>query len=132
MLRGLNHITITVADLDRSLDFYTLLLGMSPHVRWEKGAYMSLGDTWFCLSCDEVRPSKDYSHIALDVVETNFNTIVEKLRAGNVIEWKQNNSEGLSIYFLDPDGHKLEIHNGNLQTRLKSLKSKPFQGLVWL
>lgn len=33
MLRGLNHITIAVSDLEQSLDFYTRLLGMQAHVR---------------------------------------------------------------------------------------------------
>jgi catechol 2,3-dioxygenase-like lactoylglutathione lyase family enzyme len=132
MLRGLNHITIAVNDLERSFNFYVHLLGMTPHVRWDKGAYLSLGDVWFCLSCDQAKPSQDYCHIALDIAENNFNSFAEKLRAAKVIEWKQNTSEGHSLYFLDPDGHKLEMHSGNLQTRLESLKAKPYQGLVWL
>lgn len=132
MLRGLNHITIAVNDLELSLNFYTYLLEMKPHVRWDNGAYLSLGDVWFCLSCDEAKPSQDYCHIALDVAEENFNSVSEKLRAANVVEWKKNRSEGDSLYLLDPDGHKLEIHSGNLESRLESLKSKPYQGLVWL
>ncbi len=42
MLRGVNHITIAVTDLNRSLAFYTELLGMKAHVRWDSGAYLSL------------------------------------------------------------------------------------------
>ena len=43
-----------------------------------------------------------------------------------------NHSEGRSLYVLDPDGHKLEIHVGTLADRLESLKRKPYAGLVWL
>ncbi|RUO37516.1 FosC2 family fosfomycin resistance glutathione transferase [Aliidiomarina shirensis] len=132
MLRGINHITIAVSDLERSLEFYTRLLGMKAHVSWDSGAYLSLGATWICLSCDEVHPSQDYCHIAFDVSEENFEPVTKKLREAHVVEWKQNRSEGLSLYLLDPDGHKLEIHSGSLQSRLESLKSKPYQGLVWL
>lgn len=132
MLRGLNHITIAVNDLQQSLTFYIELLEMKPHVRWISGAYLSLGGVWFCLSCDGAKPSQDYCHIALDVSEENFNAVSEKLRAANVAEWKQNSSEGRSLYFLDPNGHKLEIHSGSLESRLESLKSKPYQGLVWM
>lgn len=132
MLRGLNHITIAVSDLDRSVDFYTEVLGMRDHVRWDKGAYLSLGEVWFCLSYDNVKPSQDYSHIALDIAESDFSVFVKMLRDAGVIEWKQNSSEGLSVYFLDPDGNKLEAHTGSLQTRLDSLQEKAYSGLVWL
>lgn len=132
MLKGLNHITIAVSDLDRSLNFYCGLLGMKPHARWDSGAYLSLGDVWFCLSCDEVKPAQDYCHIALDIGDGDFNVFAKKLRAENVVEWKQNKSEGLSFYFLDPDGHKLEMHSGSLESRLESLKTHPYEGLMWL
>jgi len=131
MLRGLNHITIAVRDIDKSFRFYTQLLGFKPHVRWDAGAYLSLGDLWLCLSCDTAIPRQDYSHIALDCAADKFNLIAAQLRESNVIEWKKNTSEGDSLYFLDPDGYKLEIHCGNLQSRLASLKEKPYKGLVW-
>jgi len=105
---------------------------MKPHVRWDTGAYLSLGREWFCLSLDEVAPARDYSHIAFDVAEENFEAVAQRLRHESVVEWKQNKSEGASLYLLDPDGHKLEIHCGSLQSRLESLKSHPYPGLVWL
>lgn len=132
MLRGLNHITIAVSDLERSLHFYVDIVGMRGHVRWDNGAYLSLGEVWFCLLCDKVKPSQDYSHIALDIDEADFPTFCRTLKDAGVIEWKINSSEGLSVYFLDPDGNKLEAHSGSLQTRLNSLINKPYSGLVWL
>ncbi|MFC3852868.1 fosfomycin resistance glutathione transferase [Salinispirillum marinum] len=132
MLQGLNHITIAISDVVRSLAFYTEFVGMKAHVRWDRGAYLSLGGVWFCLSCDDVSPSQDYSHIAFDIAEQDFAEFRKKLRDAGVIEWKQNVSEGDSVYFLDPDGNKLEAHSGDLQTRLKALKEKPYSGLEWL
>jgi catechol 2,3-dioxygenase-like lactoylglutathione lyase family enzyme len=132
MLLGLNHITIAVGDLARSLAFYTEFLGMKAHVRWDNGAYLSFAGVWFCLSGDKVLPSQDYSHIAFDISEQDFAQFTVKLRDAGIIEWKKNSSEGQSVYFLDPDGNKLEAHSGSLQTRLNSLKDKPYSGLVWL
>jgi catechol 2,3-dioxygenase-like lactoylglutathione lyase family enzyme len=132
MLKGLNHITIAVSNLEQSLLFYSDLLGMKAHVRWDKGAYLSLGDLWICLSCDEVSPAKDYSHLAFDLAEQDFPAFATKLRQAGVKEWKQNKSEGQSLYFLDPDGHQLEAHCGDLHSRLDSLKTMPYSGLIWL
>ena len=132
MLQGINHITIAVSNLDRSLAFYAELLGMKAHVRWDTGAYLSLADMWFCLSFDTPIPNQDYSHIALTIAEKDFTAFATRLRKKGVIEWKQNSSEGQSIYFLDPDGYKLELHCGNLQSRLTALAQQPYSGLIWL
>lgn len=62
MLTGLNHLTLAVTDVDRSLDFYRDLLGFVPHARWQSGAYLSLGELWLCLSLDAARsPGKALS-----------------------------------------------------------------------
>ncbi|WDE09366.1 fosfomycin resistance glutathione transferase [Thalassomonas haliotis] len=131
MLEGLNHITIAVSDLAKSFNFYVSILGMKPEVKWETGAYLSVGELWVCLSVDEASPAKDYSHISFAVAKAAFNSYSAGLLAANVATWKENMSEGESLYILDPDGHKLEIHVGNLNTRLKELKSNPYKGLEW-
>ncbi|AFT69103.1 Metallothiol transferase FosB [Alloalcanivorax dieselolei B5] len=46
--------------------------------------------------------------------------------------WKDNRSEGDSLYFLDPDGHKLEFHCSDLASRLSTLREKPYPGMRWL
>ncbi|WP_281546301.1 fosfomycin resistance glutathione transferase [Grimontia sp. SpTr1] len=132
MLKGLNHITLAVSDLERSLAFYLDVLGFQGHVRWDGGAYLSLSDLWLCLSVDEPCEKDDYSHIAFDIDDENFVAFAASARKKGVSEWKQNHSEGQSLYLLDPDGHKLEIHAGGLQSRLDSLKAKPYSGQTWL
>lgn len=132
MVSGLNHITLAVNDLEISLAFYIQALGFKGKVKWAKGAYLCADDLWLCLSCDTPCPSQDYSHIAFSVEEENFSTLCHKLDEYNIRQWKTNYSEGLSVYLLDPDGHKLEIHCGSLATRLESLRTKPYNGLEWL
>ncbi len=131
MLTGINHITISVNDLDESFSFYTSIIGMKPRVRWASGAYLSLSDLWFCLAVGKSKPSNDYSHIAFDIADADFQKFSAKLLEFGVKTWKENVSEGRSLYFLDPNGHKLEIHTGSLQTRLNTLKKNPYEGLVW-
>ncbi|MEL7298546.1 MAG: fosfomycin resistance glutathione transferase [Pseudomonadota bacterium] len=124
MIRGINHITLAVSDLDVSVRFYEQVLGFRLASRYDGGAYFEAGSDWLCLSLDDAardQSRSDYTHVAFDVSEEDFDAFLESLRAANVPIWKQNRSEGQSIYFLDPDGHKLEIHVGSLQSRLAAM-----------
>ncbi len=129
VINGINHITLAVRDLDRAFNFYVKLLELVPHARWDNGAYLTSGDLWICLSCDDAMPARDYTHIAFNVGDADFDSVAERLRKAGVSEWKDNRSEGRSIYFLDPEGHKLEVHSGSLQDRLNSLRQAPYAGL---
>jgi len=137
MLTGLNHITLAVRDLEKSLHFYVVLLGFKLHAKWDGGAYLSLGELWLCLSRDmsEVNieqqgfSGQDYSHVAFSIAAEHFADFSHYLEANNVMQWKQNKSEGESLYILDPDGHQLEIHVGSLDTRLKSLDASVYRNL---
>ena len=132
MISGLNHLTIAVSDVDRSISFYRDVLGFSAHAQWDNGAYLSVGELWFCLSLDAPCPKEDYTHFAFDVSASNFEAIAKHIKSCGIPTWKDNSSEGLSLYILDPDGHKLELHVGSLKSRLEALKEKPYSGLKWL
>ena len=130
MITGLNHITLSVRDIDRSFRFYAETLGSRPLARWSNGAYLLAGDLWLCLTQDErvgSSPPPEYSHIAFTVPHTRFSDAAERIRASGATIWQQNRSEGPSLYFLDPDGHKLEIHAGDWRTRLAAMKQKPWE-----
>jgi catechol 2,3-dioxygenase-like lactoylglutathione lyase family enzyme len=133
MLKGLNHVTLSVSDLSRSVTYYTERLEFSLHARWNKGAYLTLGDLWLCLCHDgQVRkgPLAEYTHIALSVDSADFDAFSRKVAQSGLPVWKENTSEGESIYLLDPDGHKLEVHAGSLDSRLAALRDEPYEGLV--
>ena len=130
MLTGLNHLTLAVSDVARSWEFYTELLGFIPKAKWNTGAYLSLGELWLCLSLDTVDEKIDYTHYAFSVSPDVFTPLVMQLRSRNVVEWKINKSEGESLYFCDPDGHKLEIHSGDLASRLDYCRYHPYAGMV--
>src|SRR6516165_6384364 len=122
MITGINHLTLSVRDVDRSFCFYVDTLGLKPLARWQRGAYLLAGDLWLCLIEDErTRPSAlpEYSHIAFSVPEPCFNNAAARIRVSGATIWQD---EGPSVYFLDPDGHKLEIHSGDWQTRLRAMK----------
>ena len=128
---GLNHITLAVTDVERSLAFYRDVLGCTTRAVWADGAYLEAGTLWLCLSRDHharSSPHPDYSHIAFSVSEADYGAMRERLMAECII-WKDNRSEGASTYFLDPDGHKLEIHLGSLESRLSHYRENPSKGV---
>ena len=53
------------------------------------------------------------SHLAFSVDAEGFASLSEAIRLSGARFWKENRSEGPSLYFEDPDGHKLEIHVGD-------------------
>jgi catechol 2,3-dioxygenase-like lactoylglutathione lyase family enzyme len=132
LLTGLNHLTLGVADLERSFAFYKDLLGFKPAALWNMGAYLSLGGLWLCLSLDDKRANgaePDYTHYAFDIAQGDFAAFRARLLEAGVTEWRQNRSEGDSFYFLDPDGHQLEAHVGSLASRLAECRSAPYAGM---
>ena len=126
MINGINHITLAVSDLEISVRFYEQVIGCRLASIHDGGAYLEAGDAWLCLSLDPAASDQqrsDYSHIAFDVSEDDFAAFEEKLIAAGARIWKENRSEGLSVYFLDPDGHKLEAHVGTLGSRLEAMRN---------
>jgi len=102
-------------------------LGFKALLKNAGGAYFLAGDMWFCLEVDRrVRngPLPEYTHFAFSVSQNDFESLSEKIRNSGAKIFKDNKSEGNSLYFLDPDGHKLEIHVGDWRSRIESYRSK--------
>lgn len=116
MIVGINHINLSVSDIERSFDFYHRLVGLKPLCKWPQGAYLLAGDDWFCLNVTNhhtVVLKPDYTHYAFSISAQDFPGLVERLINAGVTACKENQSEGDSFYFKDPDGHQLELHVGD-------------------
>jgi catechol 2,3-dioxygenase-like lactoylglutathione lyase family enzyme len=109
VIKGINHITLSVKDVDQSFEFYTQILGFKPVAKWPKGAYLT--------------------HIAFTISEQNFKVMSERIKKSWAKVWQENRTEGDSLYFVDPNGHKLEIHASSLKARIKRAKINPWDGL---
>jgi catechol 2,3-dioxygenase-like lactoylglutathione lyase family enzyme len=132
MITGLNHLTLAVKNIETSFAFYRNILGFTPLCKWEGSAYFLIGDPeqpgclWFCLDRDARRQETICStHYAFSVSPGDFKAMSERILKSGTTLFKENASPGKSLYFLDPDGHKLEIHVGSWQTRIASKKADP-------
>ena len=134
MITGINHITLAIADIERSFAFYTAILGFQPVAKWPKGAYLLAGDTWVALVADPHARQvalPEYTHIAFSISAQEIDALGTRIRASGAPIWQENWTEGDSLYFLDPDGHKLEIHASDLATRIAAAKAQPWEGLTF-
>ena len=127
MINGINHITLSVMEIDESFRFYKDVLGFKPVQKCEASAYLLAGETWIALIRDQAvrkAPLPEYSHISFDVSPEHFNAMRNRIISSGALKWQDNKTEGDSHYFLDPDGHKLEIHASDLDSRIRQAKSE--------
>src|SRR5687768_9480976 len=111
MITGLNHLTVAVSQLERSIAFYSELLGFKIRMRRPSSAYLESGTLWLALVVDAtIRPEQfcDYSHVAFSIAPSEFDLLVTRLQEAGVPKW-QDSERADSFYFLDPDGRKLEL-----------------------
>jgi len=135
VITGINHLTLAVRDAEESFRFYNEILRFRPVARWPSGAYFLAGERWVALVQDRhtrTSPLPEHTHVAFTVSSEEFEGIARGILASGARVWKQNESEGASLYFEDPNGHKLEIHVGDLRSRLVSARANPWPGLVFM
>lgn len=113
-IHKVSHLLLFVKDLDRALGFYVGLLGLQIRertVRTDGRASVStvqgLGLTTFP---EEVK-GKMFDHLAFRCPD-GVEPIVEKLKAAGVpFEGPKRSPYGMSVYFHDPDGNRVECHD---------------------
>jgi len=127
VITGVNHVTLVVRDIAQSLTFWRDMLGLRLRAQSPHMAYLEGGSLWLCLECGSPSRRTDDSHLALSCAPEDFARLEAQLAA--TPRWKANRSEGASLYILDPDGHKLEIHLGTLDSRLAAYRAAPPEGL---
>ncbi len=121
MINGINHINISVANIQRSFWFYKDILGFKPLCTSEGSAYFLAGNPadpgclWFSLDLDSSlrRPSPCNTHFAFSIDDKDFETLCQRITQSGAKVFKDNTSPGKSLYCLNPDAHKLEIHVGH-------------------
>lgn len=118
MVLGIDHVSVLVSDLSRSLHFYQHILGLSVQVRPDlgfDGAWLAVGETQsihlLCLpNPDETREAPVHvgrdRHVALSVTSTE--AIKQRLLQDN-IPFTLSQSGRDALFCRDPDGNGVEL-----------------------
>ena len=116
-LEGIDHIAITVTDLDRSIKWYKEVLNLEPMFDnvWEGTPFMiGKGNTClalFKINSDNPKPNPGWDtiaamHIAFRANRENFETAQKELKERGIKFRFADHGISHSIYFKDPDGQR--------------------------
>lgn len=114
---GIDHVAMTVSDLQASVEWYGRVLGLTRLFDyWEIPIFLGVGKTGVALfpppdagPQPEARPSIGFRHLAFRVTRANFEAAKSVLDAEKISFEFQDHGISHSIYFPDPDGNELEI-----------------------
>lgn len=130
-ITNVNHICFSVSDLNTSIQFYKDILHGDLLVSDRTTAYLTIGHTWIALNQEKNIPrneiSHSYTHIAFSIDEEDFQQWIQWLKENqvNILKGRPRDiKDKKSIYFTDPDGHKIELHTGTLKDRMEYYKSE--------
>jgi catechol 2,3-dioxygenase-like lactoylglutathione lyase family enzyme len=120
-LHQIDHVALTVTDLEKSIAWYQDVLGLERRYReaWgDNPAMLCAGSTCialFPLSPDELPARTSGSaqptmcHLAFRTTYADLLQAEKNLQERGILFEFQNHGIAHSIYFADPDGHRLEI-----------------------
>ena len=127
-VRGIDHAAISVRNLEVSLKFYTEALGLNISLReYQKPGseyFLDCGESLIGLIQGDPQGEKHLlqdagvggNHVSFRVPTREFDAAVEELKKRNVtITFQKKREKSWSVYFLDPDGNKLEITSWPLE-----------------
>ena len=116
----LDHVALAVKDVERSIAWYQEVLGLEHRHQEVWGnvpAMLCAGPTCVALfptATDAPNPPPDENtiamrHLAFRVNRANFEKAQAELRHRSIDFEFQDHEISHSIYFADPDGHRLEL-----------------------
>lgn len=136
MLQSLNHLTLAVSDLQKSVTFWHELLGLTLHARWNTGAYLTCGDLWVCLSYDEARgyvppQESDYTHYAFTVAAEGFEPFSHKRSRRALPSGSKTKARGHRSIFSTRTGTSWNCTWAASPRGLAACREKPYAGMVF-
>ena len=119
-LQHIDHVAITVKDLERSRAWYREVLGLERRFEDEWGdmpTMMCAGDTCVALFSSDERnegssaapDAPSLHHVAFRVDRENFEAAQQRFRVLGIEFRPADHGIAQSVYITDPDGHRIEI-----------------------
>jgi glyoxylase I family protein len=139
---GLDHVVLNITALERSLHFYTVVLGMQLERIIDDFGIYQLRCGRSLIDLQMLRPGqalaeqsvRGVGHVCV-LVDGEMGAVVEHLAAHRVelqagpMELYGATGFGTSIYVLDPDGHALELKVDHAEFAVRAKAGASIDGL---
>ena len=126
-LDRIDHVALTVADVDRSVAWYRDVLGLERRHEESWGSYPAVmyagptGVALFPARAPDLLPAPDHArtrvmrHLAFHSDRLNFLRAQAELKQRGIAFSVEDHDISHSIYFHDPDGYEIEITTYELE-----------------
>ena len=109
---GVDHVVLHVSDVQRSKNFYTEILGMTPHREDQGQVFLHAGRQGVALfkkvDGTPLTAGNDLNQLARNVAAGTYDTLRTELEKHGITVTGRP-GEDRCIYFRDPDGHRLQL-----------------------
>ena len=115
VIENINHISLTVSDLEKSVDFYKEMFDFETVEKYstENQRFMRMGDILISLNHLENFRNNEGSKpiVSFYIDEEDFDDAVDELNEMgiDIVSGPENIRNGRSIVFVDPDDNKIEL-----------------------
>ncbi len=121
-IQGIDHVALNVRDLDKSVEFYTKVIGLKvtarepskPGIEYFLDCGPSLLGIIQAKNLDDQHPfaheGLGANHFSFRIHADDFGPMIKRLEEhGVTIEYAKKREKSWSLYFYDMDGNKLEV-----------------------
>ena len=121
-IQGIDHVALNVRDLDKSVEFYTKVIGLKitarepskPGIEYFLDCGPSLLGVIQAKNLDDAHPfaheGLGANHFSFRIHSDDFELMIKRLEEhGVTIEYAKKREKSWSLYFYDIDGNKLEV-----------------------
>lgn len=128
-IQGIDHVALTVRDVAASVEWYQAILGLERRYEDAWGSFpavVGIGSTSLALfpvrgDSPKEPPGADtlcFRHVAFRVDRHNFDLARTRLPLVGIQISLQDHGAAHSLYFVDPDGHQLEVTTYDVDAEL--------------
>ena len=105
--KSLNHVTLSVSDVERSTGFYRSILGVSIISEQKNGVNLGLGDSF--LGIYAIKESPRVNHFCIGLDEFRVQVAAERLKQFGITPTVRKDKP--EVYFKDPDGITVQLEH---------------------